>query len=84
MLFSVIPSEVEGSRRETFKVASAGSLDFARDDGIFPPDHGSKIENEKSKIDRARRDRVDRRLQIGRAGQFAGETESQCFPGDDK
>ena len=84
MFFWSSRAKVEGSRRETFKVASAGSLDFARDDGIFPPDHGSKIENEKSKIDRARRDRVDRRLQIGRAGQFAGETESQCFSGDDK
>jgi glyoxalase family protein len=30
----VIPSKVEGSRRETFKVASAGSLDVARDDRI--------------------------------------------------
>jgi len=30
---TVIPSNVEGSRRETFKVTSRGSLDFARDDG---------------------------------------------------
>jgi glyoxalase family protein len=30
----VIPSNVEGSRRETFKVTSTGSLDFARDDGV--------------------------------------------------
>jgi glyoxalase family protein len=30
----VIPSEVEGSRRETFKVVSFGSLDVARDDRI--------------------------------------------------
>jgi RHH-type proline utilization regulon transcriptional repressor/proline dehydrogenase/delta 1-pyrroline-5-carboxylate dehydrogenase len=30
---SVIPSAVEGSRRETFKIPSTGSLDFARDDG---------------------------------------------------
>ena len=30
---TVIPSNVEGSRRETFKVTSTGSLDFARDDG---------------------------------------------------
>ena len=28
----VIPSEVEGSRCETFKVTCAGSLGFARDD----------------------------------------------------
>ena len=31
---TVIPSNVEGSRRETFKVTSTGSLDFARDDGV--------------------------------------------------
>ena len=31
---SVIPSGVEGSRRETFKVTSSGSLDSARDDGL--------------------------------------------------
>jgi ergothioneine biosynthesis protein EgtB len=31
---AVIPSEVEGSRGETLKVTSAGSLDFARDDGV--------------------------------------------------
>ena len=31
---SVIPSDVEGSRRETFKVTSSGSLDSARDDGL--------------------------------------------------
>jgi glyoxalase family protein len=30
----VIPSKVEGSRRETFKVTSTRSLDVARDDGI--------------------------------------------------
>ena len=30
---TVIPINVEGSRRETFKVTSRGSLDFARDDG---------------------------------------------------
>jgi glyoxalase family protein len=30
----VIPSNVEGSRRETFKVTSTGSLDSARDDRI--------------------------------------------------
>jgi glyoxalase family protein len=30
----VIPSNVEGSRRETFKVTSTESLDFARDDRI--------------------------------------------------
>jgi hypothetical protein len=28
----VIPSKVEGSHRESFKVTSAGSLGFARDD----------------------------------------------------
>jgi glyoxalase family protein len=31
---TVIPSNVEGSRRETSKVTSTGSLDFARDDGV--------------------------------------------------
>jgi glyoxalase family protein len=31
---TVIPSKVEGSRRETFKVTSTGSLDFARDDRV--------------------------------------------------
>src|SRR5205085_5753736 len=30
---TVIPRNVEGSRRETFKVTSTGSLDFARDEG---------------------------------------------------
>jgi glyoxalase family protein len=30
----VIPSNVEGSRRETFKITSTGSLDVARDDRI--------------------------------------------------
>src|SRR5215216_406274 len=44
----------------------------------------SKIENQESKIDRTWRDRFDRRLQIGRAGRFAGETKSQCLCGDDK
>jgi glyoxalase family protein len=33
LLQLVIPSEVEGSRGESLKVTSAGSLDFARDDG---------------------------------------------------
>ena len=32
---AVIPSNVEGSRRETFKVTSTGSLDVARDDGVL-------------------------------------------------
>ena len=32
---TVIPSAVEGSRRATFKVTSSGSLDSARDDGVF-------------------------------------------------
>jgi glyoxalase family protein len=31
---TVIPSNVEGSSRETFKVTSTGSLDFARDVGV--------------------------------------------------
>ena len=31
---TVIPNNVEGSRRETFKVTSTRSLDFARDDGV--------------------------------------------------
>src|SRR5205814_2484696 len=30
---TVTPGKVEGARRETFKVTSTGSLDFARDDG---------------------------------------------------
>jgi N6-L-threonylcarbamoyladenine synthase len=30
----VIPSEVEGARRQSFKVTSTGSLDVVRDDGI--------------------------------------------------
>src|SRR5437762_14273715 len=46
--------------------------------------HGPKIENQESKIDCTWRDRFDRRLQISRAGQFAGETKPQCFCGDDK
>jgi XTP/dITP diphosphohydrolase len=31
----VVPGEVEGSRCETFKITSSGSLDFARDDDEF-------------------------------------------------
>src|SRR5207248_10623865 len=32
---SVIPGEAEKSRRDTFKLPSAGSLDYARDDYVF-------------------------------------------------
>src|SRR5205814_9209932 len=46
--------------------------------------HGPKIENQESKIDCTWRDRFDRRLQISRAGLFAGETKPQSFCRDDK
>jgi len=35
----VIPSEVEGSRRENSKVTSSGSFDFAQDDGHVQSPH---------------------------------------------
>jgi hypothetical protein len=39
----VIPSEAEGSGRETFTVTSSGSLDFARDDGYTASRCGRNI-----------------------------------------
>jgi hypothetical protein len=35
----VIPSEVEGSRRENLKVTSSGSFDVAQDDGHVQSPH---------------------------------------------
>jgi len=35
----VIPSEVEGSRRENLKVTPSGSFDFAQDDGHVQSPH---------------------------------------------
>ena len=35
----VIPSEVEGSRRENLKVTSSGFFDFAQDDGHVQSPH---------------------------------------------